>query len=153
MENVHFVRVTDAVWESFGNDPHIIMDWILFIHETQPDHEQLFALEQTNAIYHLMNQIDIYIDQDTHYNLGRAIVGEELIVNEEKAAIVGILPLPLLIISAEVMRNFDQRALASIHDEAGTPGEFEDVWEQFANLRAYFQKAEEAEDTILIYYV
>ena len=100
-----------------------------------------------------MNQIDIYIDQDTHYNLGRAIVGEELIVNEEKAAIVGILPLPLLIISAEVMRNFDQRALASIHDEAGTPGEFEDIWEQFADLRAYFQKAEEAEDTILIYYV
>ncbi len=100
-----------------------------------------------------MNQIDIYIDQDTHYNLGRAIIGEELIVNEEKAAIVGILPLPLLIISAEVMRNFDQRALASIHDEAGIPGEFEYVWEQFADLRAYFQKAEEAEDTILIYYV
>ncbi|WP_214848112.1 hypothetical protein [Exiguobacterium sp. s193] len=152
MENVHYVRVTDAVWDSFGDDPHIIMDWILFIHETKPDQEQVFALEETAAIYHVMNQIDIYIDQETHYNLGRAVVGEELIVNETQAAIVGILPLPLIIISAEVMRNFDRLALETIYDEAGQHGEFDDVWEQFADLRAYFSKAEETEETILVYY-
>ncbi|MDI3235076.1 hypothetical protein QK289_08670 [Exiguobacterium antarcticum] len=153
MENVHYVRVADAVWDSFGNDPHIIMDWILFIHETQPDQEQLFALEETATLYHVMSQIDIFIDQETHYNLGRAIVGEELIVNEDRAAIVGILPLPLLIISTEVMRNFDRQALEVIYQEAGRSGDFDEVWDQFGDLRAYFRKAEEAEETILIYYV
>ncbi|ACB62271.1 MULTISPECIES: hypothetical protein [Exiguobacterium] len=153
MENVHYVRVADAVWDSFGDDPHIIMDWILFIHETQPDHEQLFALEETTPLYQLMSQIDIFIDQETHYNLGRAIVGEELIVNEEHAAIVGILPLPLLIISSEVMRNFDRQALEVIYQEAGRQGDFDEVWEQFGNLCAYFHQAEEAQDTILVYYV
>lgn len=152
MEETHYIRVTDAVFESFGEDPNIIMDWILFIHETKPDATQLFSLEETPRMFELLQQIEVLIDRTTQYNLSRAVIGEELIVNEKKAAIVGILPFPLLVLATEVMNSFDQETLGAIFDESDLDGAFEPVWTTFCALRSFFKEAETAKETLLIYY-
>jgi len=150
METTHYIRISPEVWVSFGQDPEMILDWLLHVHSQQRDTYETLTLPNIERFQKILGQIEIYIDGDDTYNLEMAVIGEELIVNEKQAVVVGILTPQLLHIVKDAMNAFTQEDVADMAfvDHDG----LDDVWLKWTLLKRFCEEASERDELVLIYY-
>lgn len=150
METTHYIRISPEVWVSFGQDPEMILDWLLHVHSQQRDTYETLTLPRIERFQKILGQIEIYIDGDDTYNLEMAVIGEELIVNEKQAVVVGILTPQLLHIVKDAMNAFTKEDVADMAfvDHDG----FDDVWFKWTLLKRFCEEASERDELVLIYY-
>lgn len=151
METTHYIRISSEVWISFGQDPEMILDWLLHVHGNHRDMYETLTLQNVERFQKVLGQIEVYIDGDTdRYNLEMAVIGEELVVNEKKAVVVGILTPQLIHIVKDALNAFtreDVLEMAFVDYEVG-----EEVWLKWNLLQRFCEEASEYDDLILIYY-
>lgn len=150
METTHYIRISPEVWVSFGQDPEMILDWLLHVHSHQRDTYETLMLPNIKRFQKILGQIEIYIAGDDTYNLEMAVLGEELIVNEKQAVVVGILTPQLLHIVKDAMGAFtkeDVTDMAFVDHE-----ELDDVWLKWTLLKRFCEDAMERDELVLIYY-
>lgn len=114
METTHYIRISPEVWVSFGQDPEMILDWLLHVHGQQLDTYETMTLPNIERFQKILGQIEVYIDGNETYNLEMAVIGEELIVNEKQAVVVGILTPQLLQIVKDALNAFTQEDVADM---------------------------------------
>ena len=150
METTHYIRISPEVWVSFGQDPEMILDWLLHVHSQQRDTYETLTLPNIERFQKILGQIEIYIDGDDTYNLEMAVIGEELIVNEKQAVVVGILTPQLLHIVKDAMNAFTKEDVADMTfvDHEG----LDDVWLKWTLLKRFCEEASERDELVLIYY-
>lgn len=150
METTHYIRISPEVWVSFGQDPEMILDWLLHVHSQQRDTYETLTLPNIERFQKILGQIEIYIDGDDTYNLEMAVIGEELIVNEKQAVVVGILTPQLLHIVKDAMNAFTKEDVADMAfvDHEG----LDDVWLKWTLLKRFCEEASERDELVLIYY-
>ncbi|MDL5377100.1 DUF1877 family protein [Exiguobacterium mexicanum] len=150
METTHYIRISPEVWVSFGQDPEMILDWLLHVHSQQRDTYETLTLPNIERFQKNLGQIEIYIDGDDTYNLEMAVIGEELIVNEKQAVVVGILTPQLLHIVKDAMNAFTKEDVADMAfvDHEG----LDDVWLKWTLLKRFCEEAIERDELVLIYY-
>ncbi|MFL9651929.1 DUF1877 family protein [Exiguobacterium chiriqhucha] len=150
METTHYIRISPEVWVSFGQDPEMILDWLLHVHSQQRDTYETLTLPNIERFQKILGQIEIYIDGDDTYNLEMAVIGEELIVNEKQAVVVGILTPQLLHIVKDAMSAFTKEDVADMAfvDHDG----LDDVWLKWTLLKRFCEEAIERDELVLIYY-
>ncbi|WP_251131197.1 DUF1877 family protein [Exiguobacterium sp. s70] len=150
METTHYIRISPEVWVSFGQDPEMILDWLLHVHSQQRDTYETLTLPRIERFQKILGQIEIYIDGDDTYNLEMAVIGEELIVNEKQAVVVGILTPQLLHIVKDAMNAFTKEDVADMAfvDHDG----FDEVWLKWTLLKRFCEEASERDELVLIYY-
>ncbi len=150
METTHYIRISPEVWVSFGQDPEMILDWLLHVHSQQRDTYETLTLPNIERFQKILGQIEIYIDGDDTYNLEMAVIGEELIVNEKQAVVVGILTPQLLHIVKDAMNAFTKEDVADMAfvDHDG----LDEIWLKWTSLRRYCEAAAERDELVLIYY-
>ena len=150
METTHYIRISPEVWVSFGQDPEMILDWLLHVHSQQRDTYETLTLPNIERFQKILGQIEIYIDGDDTYSLEMAVIGEELIVNEKQAVVVGILTPPLLHIVKDAMNAFTKEDVADMAfvDHEG----LDDVWLKWTLLKRFCEEAIERDELVLIYY-
>lgn len=150
METTHYVRVSPEVWVSFNQDPEMILDWLIHMHEQYRDRDETLTLPNVEPFQRVLSQIEVYIDGADTYNMEMALVGEELIVNEAQAVVVGILTPQLLHIVKDTLQAF---ARDDVKDMALVPqDEFETIWEDWTRLHQFCETAVSREELVLIYY-
>ena len=150
MEMTHYVRVTPEVWVSFNQDPEMILDWLLHMHEKYRGQDETLTLPHIEPFQKVLSQIEVYVDGADTYNMEMALVGEELIVNEEQAVVVGILTPQLLHIVKDTLHAFerdDVKDMASVSTD-----QFESIWQSWTRLQQFCESATEQEEFVLIYY-
>lgn len=150
METTHYIRISPEVWVSFGQDPEMILDWLLHVHSQLRDTYETLTLPNIERFQKILGQIEIYIDGDDTYNLEMAVIGEELIVNEKQAVVVGILTPQLLHIVKDAMNAFTKEDVADMAfvDHEG----LDDVWLKWTLLKRFCEEAIEQDELVLVYY-
>lgn len=150
MEKTHYIRISPEVWVSFGQDPEMILDWLLHVHSQHRDTYETLTLPNIERFQKILGQIEVYIDGDDTYNLEMAVIGEELIVNEKQAVVVGILTPQLLHIVKDAMNAFMKEDVADMAfvDQEG----LDDVWLKWTLLKQFCEEAIERDELVLIYY-
>ncbi|MFN4214874.1 hypothetical protein [Exiguobacterium sp.] len=150
METTHYIRISPEVWVSFGQDPEMIMDWLLHVHAQGRDTYDTLTLPNISHFQKVLGQIEVYIDGDDTYNLEMAAIGEELIVNEEQAVVVGILTPQLLHIVKDALGAFTKEDVSDMAfvDHAA----LDDVWLKWTSLQHFCEAAAERDELVLIYY-
>lgn len=150
METTHYIRISPEVWVSFGQDPEMILDWLLHVHGQQLDTYETMTLPNIERFQKILGQIEVYIDGNETYNLEMAVIGEELIVNEKQDVVVGILTPQLLQIVKDALNAFTQEDVA---DMAFVDHEMlDDVWVKWTLLKRFCEEAIERDELVLIYY-
>ena len=150
METTHYIRISPEVWVSFGQDPEMILDWLLHVHGQQLDTYETMTLPNIERFQKILGQIEVYIDGNETYYLEMAVIGEELIVNEKQDVIVGILTPQLLQIVKDALNAFTQEDVA---DMAFVDHEMlDDVWVKWTLLKRFCEEAIERDELVLIYY-
>ena len=150
MKMTHYVRVTPEVWVSFNQEPEMILDWLLHMHEQNRDRDEALTLSNIEPFKEVLSQIEVYIDGADTYNMEMALVGEELIVNEAQAVVVGILTPQLLHIVKDTLHAFkrdDVKDMAFVASD-----QFEDIWQSWTQLQQFCDTASDQEELVLIYY-
>ncbi|WP_214828406.1 DUF1877 family protein [Exiguobacterium algae] len=150
METTHYIRVTPEVWVSFNQDPEMILDWLLHMHAQYRERDETLTLPNIEPFQKVLSQIEVYIDGADTYNMEMALVGEELIVNEAQAVVVGILTPQLLHVVKDTLHAFER---SDVKDMAfvGTD-QFEEIWQSWTQLQQFCETATEQEELVLIYY-
>ena len=150
METTHYVRVTPEVWVSFNQDPEMILDWLLHMHAQYREREDTLTLPNIEPFQKVLSQIEVYIDGADTYNMEMALVGEELIVNEAQAVVVGMLTPQLLHVVKDTLHAFERN---DVKDMAFVAiDQFEEIWESWTRLQQFCETATEQEELVLIYY-
>lgn len=150
METTHYIRISPEVWVSFGQDPEMILDWLLHVHEQQRGTYETLTLPNIERFQHILGQIEVYIDGNDTYNLEMAVIGEELVVNEKQAVVVGILTPQLLHIVKDAMNAFKKEDVGEMalvnHDN------LDDIWLKWTLLQRFCDEASERDELVLVYY-
>ncbi|TCI34624.1 MULTISPECIES: hypothetical protein [Exiguobacterium] len=150
METTHYIRISPEVWVSFGQDPEMILDWLLHVHEQHRDTYETLTLPNIERFQQILGQIEVYIDGNDTYNLEMAVIGEELVVNEKQAVVVGILTPQLLHIVKDAMNAFkkeDVGEMALVNRDS-----LDDIWLKWTLLKRFCDEASERDELVLIYY-
>lgn len=114
------------------------------------DRDDTLTLPNVEPFQRVLSQIEVYIDGADTYNMEMALVGEELIVNEAQAVVVGILTPQLLHIVKDTLHAFgrdDVKDMAFVAKD-----EFETIWEDWTRLQQFCETAASQEELVLIYY-
>lgn len=150
METTHYIRVTPEVWVSFNQDPEMILDWLLHMHAQYRERDETLTLPNIEPFQKVLSQIEVYIDGADTYNMEMALVGEELIVNEAQAVVVGILTPQLLHVVKDTLHAFER---SDVKDMAFVAtDQFEEIWQSWTQLQQFCETATEQEELVLIYY-
>lgn len=150
METTHYIRVTPEVWVSFNQDPEMILDWLLHMHAQYRERDETLTLPNIEPFQKVLSQIEVYIDGADTYNMEMALVGEELIVNEAQAVVVGILTPQLLHVVKDTLHAFER---SDVKDMAFVAtDQFEEIWKSWTQLQQFCETATEQEELVLIYY-